>query len=102
MAAQLAVRAERAFQIDQRTRPGELEIRPLPALLKQIKSDELELSARRDLHRRQTAAVDRHAVADLHAAPANAGAHGHFNGFFGRRDFFNDARFFDNACEHKK
>ena len=59
MAADLAVEAETALEVDQATRSQSREVRQPSCFLQHVK---LQL-ATRDLHRRETAAVDGNAVA---------------------------------------
>ena len=101
MAAEFAIRSERTLQIYERTGSDKLKIRPPPAFLEQIELNQLRLSARGNFNRRQAAAVHGHARAGFQTATACVRTHGQFDGFFRRRDFFDDARFFNNAGEHK-
>ena len=101
MAAELAVRAQRPFQIHQRTGFGKLQVGAPPRFLEQIELRELEFPARGNFYRRQTTAIHRQAAAGFQAATGHAGAHGQFNGFRRRLDALDGSRFFNNACEHK-
>ena len=100
MPAQVAVRAQRPLQVDQRAGLGELQVRPLPGLLQQIELRQPGLAARGQLHHRQAAAVDRQARAHLQAPPAEVRPHGQLDGFRGRLDPLDRARFFNNSCKH--
>jgi len=100
MAAQFAVGAKGTFEIDEGTGLGELEIGAIPAFLEQVELDEAGLSAHGNLNRRQAAAINGHAIAHFKAVAANLGAHSQIDGPFRGEDFFNNAGFLYNTCEH--
>ena len=101
MAAEFAVRAQRALEIHQVADLGELQVGQPPGFLKQVKLEEPALAARSEFHNRQTTAVYRHTRAKLQPAPDGMGANGKLNGLLGRPDGFHRSSFFDNTCEHK-
>jgi hypothetical protein len=100
MASQTAVQAEGTLEVNQRSWPGELQIGHFPAFLQEIKLKQPGLAARRNLHDGEATAIQGHAVAGLYSPTANPGDHGQLDGPGRRLYFFNDACFFNNACEH--
>jgi hypothetical protein len=100
MATQFAVGAKGTLEIDEGTWFGELEIGAIPAFLEQVELYEAGLTARGYFHRRKAAAINGHAIAHFQAVAASLRAHGQIDGSFRGEDFFNNAGFLYNTCEH--
>ena len=100
VASDTSVSRQRAFEVDQGTGPGELQIRAFPRLAQQIELNQLAFGSRPHLHDGQAATVHRHAVADFQSLTAHLRTHGQFNRFARLVDLGDDACLFDNAGEH--